>query len=67
MNGVGNTQFVAEFNFYGDPEGARIVLDEYTSKVNRLLTFYISFLVYDDNYNLGSLLCKPFSAEFIRN
>ena len=29
MNGVGNTHLVGEFNFYGDPEGAKIVLDEY--------------------------------------
>ena len=33
MNGVGNTHLVGEFNFYGDPEGAKIVLDEYTPLV----------------------------------
>ena len=33
MNGVGNTHLVGEFNFYGDPEGAKMVLDEYTPLV----------------------------------
>ena len=42
MNGVGNTQFVGEFNFYGDPEAARIVLDEYTPKVNDFITTLIT-------------------------
>ena len=42
MNGVGNTQFVGEFNFYGDPEGARIVLDEYTPKVNDFIIILIT-------------------------
>ena len=34
MNGVGNTHLVGEFNFYGDPEGAKMVLDEYTPMVS---------------------------------
>ena len=29
MNGVGNTHLVCECNFYGDPEGAKIVLDHH--------------------------------------
>ena len=37
MNGVGNTHLVGEFNFYGDPEGAKIVLDEYTPTVINVL------------------------------
>ena len=37
MNGVGNTHLVGEFNFYGDPEGAKIVLDEYTPMVRFFL------------------------------
>ena len=34
MNGVGNTHLLGEFNFYGDPEGAKMVLDEYTPLVS---------------------------------
>merc|ERR1711892_624500 len=30
MNGIGNMHVVGEFNFYADPEGAKIVLGEYT-------------------------------------
>ena len=37
MNGVGNTHLVGEFNLYGDPEGAKIVLDEYTPTVINVL------------------------------
>ena len=33
MNGIGNMHVVGEFNFYADPEGAKVVLDEYTPKV----------------------------------
>ena len=40
MNGVGNTHLVGEFNFYGDPEGAKMVLDEYTPLVN-YIRFYV--------------------------
>ena len=35
MNGVGNVPgLVGEFNFYGDPEGAKITLDEYIPQVS---------------------------------
>lgn len=34
MNGIGNMHVVGEFNFYADPEGAKIVLDEYTPLVS---------------------------------
>ena len=39
MNGVGNTHLVGEFNFYGDPEGAKMVLDEYTPAVSYFIMF----------------------------
>lgn len=37
MNGIGNMHVVGEFNFYADPEGAKIVLDEYTQLVSSTL------------------------------
>ena len=30
--------FLGEFNFYADPEGAKIVLDEYTPMVSKMLS-----------------------------
>ena len=36
MNGIGNMHVVGEFNFYADPEAAKIVLDEYTPLVSQI-------------------------------
>ena len=42
MLGVGNCgQYTGEFNFYGDPESAKIVLDKYAQQV-KLISNIIS-------------------------
>ena len=64
MNGVGNTHLVGEFNFYGDPEGAKMVLDEYTPLVSYL--FPTNQTNYSDDYKQGTP-DKTFELSYLKS
>ena len=72
MLGVGNCgPYTGEFNFYGDSESAKIVLDKYAqqvklisnwfAKMDQVNQFNFTILVSSERCNMGSNMFEQFS------